>query len=193
MDLTSSISLGSIFKTAALVLSLGLDTFAVSVGLGLSGLDRRQQLRYGLSFALAEGIMPLVGFLLGQVVAAAIGSLASYVAVALLLGVGLYTIWEATQAEEEQEFTESSLLKLAGTALSVSLDELAIGFSLGLLHVPVLLAVSLIAAQAFLLTLIGTALGRRVGEVFAERAELLSGVVLSLLALFLLGEKILGT
>ena len=34
--------------------------------------------------------------------------------------------------------------------LSISLDELAIGFGLGLLHLPTLAALGLIAAQAFL-------------------------------------------
>jgi putative Mn2+ efflux pump MntP len=182
---------GSVVKVTALVLSLGLDTFAVSVGLGMSGLGRRQQLRFGFTFAFAEGVMPLVGFLIGQVVATAVGGVASYVAVALLLLVGLYTIWESRQ-EEEHEYENASFYKLLVTALSVSLDELAIGFGLGLLHIPILLATLVIAVQAFGLTFIGTTLGHAIGERLAERAELLSGVVLTLLAVFLLGEKLVG-
>lgn len=172
-----------------LFLSLGLDTFAVAVGLGISGLGRRDQLRYGTAFALAEGTMPLVGFLLGQVVAIAVGDVASYVAIALLFGVGLYTIWEATH-EDERTYEGASLGRLGVMALSVSLDELAVGFSIGLLHVPIALAVIYIAAQAFAVTMLGTALGRFLGERVAEGAELLSGVVLSLLAVVLLGEKL---
>ncbi len=78
-----------------------------------------------------------------------------------------------------------------GLSLSVSLDELAIGFSLGLLHVPVLLAAAIIAAQAFVVTMVGKALGRIVGTVVAERAEMLSGLMLTVLACFLLGDKLL--
>jgi putative Mn2+ efflux pump MntP len=174
-----------------LFLALGLDTFAVAVGLGISGLDRREQLRFGLSFALAEGLMPLAGFGLGQVVAQAAGEIASYAAILLLLAVGVYAIREAFQ-EEEREFDGATPWKLIVLAISVSLDELAVGFSLGLLHVPVLLAVLYIAAQAFVVTLIGTALGKRVGEILAERAELVSGLALVGLAFFLLGEKLLG-
>ena len=61
-------------KTFGLVLSLGFDTFAVAVGLGMSGLSRRDQYRYGACFAVAEGCMPLIGFLLGQFVASAVGN-----------------------------------------------------------------------------------------------------------------------
>lgn len=174
-----------------LFLALGLDTFAVAVGLGISGLDRRQQLKFGLSFALAEGAMPLAGFLLGQVAAKAAGRIASYAAILLLLAVGLCAIWEAFH-EEEREFEADTPWKLIVLAISVSLDELAVGFSLGLLHVPVLLAVLYIAVQAFVVTLIGTAVGKKVGEVLAERAELVSGLALVGLAVFLFGEKLVG-
>jgi putative Mn2+ efflux pump MntP len=184
-------SLGSALQTAVLILSLGLDTFAVAVGLGLSGLSARQRFRFGVAFASAEGVMPVVGFLLGKALAAAFGAVASYLAIAVLFGVGLYAIWEAFH-EEEREYDDTGFIRLVLLALSVSLDELAIGFTLGLLHVPILLAVVLIAAQAFVVTLLGTALGRKVGEAFAERAELASGVVLSGLAVILLVEKALG-
>ncbi len=185
-------ALSTIAKLAGLVLSLGLDTFAVAIGLGLSGLGRRERLRYGVSFALAEGIMPLLGFLVGQVVARAVGTVASYAAIVLLLAVGLYTLWEALR-EEKRVFAAASAMQTLFLALSVSLDELAVGFSLGLFRIPVLIAVALIAAQAFVLTWFGVTFGIALGDALAERAVLLSGAVLSLLALLLLGVKITGT
>jgi manganese efflux pump family protein len=173
------------------VLSLGFDTFAVAVGLGMSGLSRRDQYYYGASFAVAEGCMPLVGFLLGQLVASAVGQIASYAAVVLLLAVGAYTMWESAH-EAASEYESAGIGSVLLVALSVSLDELAVGFSLGLLHIPILLACALIALQAFTLTLAGTALGTTIGEKVAKRAGLLSGLVLTVLALYLLGEKLVG-
>ncbi|HZU12399.1 MAG TPA: manganese efflux pump [Chloroflexota bacterium] len=176
-------------KTAGLVLSLGFDTFAVSVALGISGLQQGDRLRYGVAFAGAEGIMPLVGFLAGSTAAHAVGPAASWVAIILLLAVGLYTLYESF-GDEEPEFRGATLPVLLLTALSVSLDELAAGFSLGLLGIPVALAIPLIAAQALLVTLLGTGLGARLGERVAHGAERLSGVTLSALALFLLAEHL---
>lgn len=180
-----------------LFLSLGLDTLAVAVGLGMAGLQRRDRLRFGVSFALAEGIMPLVGFAIGKGVAAAVGGTASILSAVILLAVGLYMVWESLHEEEDDDdedepFSAATPVRLALTALSVSLDELAVGFSLGLFGIPVVLAAVLIAGQAFLITLIGTAVGKRLGEAFAEHAELAAGIALSGLAVLLLGEHLLG-
>jgi hypothetical protein len=62
-------------------------------------------------------------------------------------------------------------------AISVSLDEFAIGFTPGLLRLPVLPVIALIAAQAFTVTQIGTRLGERA----RENAERLASAALALL------------
>lgn len=176
-------------KTVALVLSLGLDTFAVAVGLGLSRLARADTVRYGLAFATAEGVMPLVGFGAGQVVSGAIAGVAPYAAIGLLFAVGLYTLWESREGEE-REYGTAGVLSLVAVALSVSLDELAIGLSLGLLQVPVALTVALIAAQAFVVTMAGTAIGGMLGRRVQSGSEALAGLVLTVLAAGLLIERI---
>jgi putative Mn2+ efflux pump MntP len=83
---------------------------------------------------------------------------------------------------------------LASIALgvSISLDELAIGFTLGLLRVPLVPVIVLIAAQAFIVTQLGMRLGDRVGERMRERAEQLAGAALALLAAGLLIAKLAG-
>ena len=72
---------------------------------------------------------------------------------------------------------------LLGIALSVSLDELAMGFSFGVLRVPVVPALGAIALQALVVSVIGQWIGRRVGAALGERAEMAAGVVLCLLGL----------
>src|SRR2546429_228187 len=76
-------------------------------------------------------------------------------------------------------------------AISISLDELAIGFTIGLLRLPVPVVVVLIGAQAFLVTQLGLRLGARIGEGIREGAERLAGVALAGLGLVLLGERLL--
>src|SRR5438132_14426296 len=83
-------------------------------------------------------------------------------------------------------------LAVVGLGLSISLDELAIGFSLGLLNVPVVPAIVLIAAQAFVVSQVGFALGGRVGEATREGAERLAGAVLIVIAAALGLAKFLG-
>jgi len=184
---------GSALKLAILILSLGLDTLVVAVALGISGIGRRNRLRVGTSFALFEGGMPLIGFVAGRLVSGAIGDIASLIGIAVLFGVGVWMVYEGVSGEEGANFDIDRWRGLLLTSLSISLDELAIGFSMGALGLPITLTVLLIALQAFVLTLVGTTVGNRIGEELAERAELAAGLVLCGLALVLLGEKLLGS
>lgn len=167
-----------------LFLSLGLDTLAVAVGLGLSGLPRAQWRRVGLTFAFFEGLMPVVGLLVGHRLSHVFGVAAGYGAAALLVLVGVLAVREAlTGDDDDREPPDVSGGRLLLTGLSVSLDELAVGFSLGVLHAPVGPALGFITLQAFALTLLGLSVGQRVGGRFGGGAELASGVVLTLLGL----------
>lgn len=185
---------------AVLLLSLGLDTFAVALGLGLSGLSRSQWVRVGLTFACFEGLMPVGGLFLGRHLSRVIGARAGYIAAVLLIVVGAFAlkeaISEAKEADEDDEDKPASLLsgkKLLLTGLSISIDELAVGFSLGLLHVAFASTLVFIAVQAFAITFLGLALGARLGKRLGDRAEFASGIVLILLGIALLITQITGS
>ena len=77
---------------------------------------------------------------------------------------------------------------LIAVGLTVSLDELAIGFALGLARVPIVPALVLIAAQA-LVSQVGFSLGHRIGDRLREGAERLAGVALIAIAGLLLLAK----
>lgn len=179
---------------AVLLLSLGLDTFAVALGLGLSGLPRAQWRRVGLTFACCEGLMPVAGLLAGRPLSNLIGVWAGYIAAGLLIFVGVYALKEAcTEQESEETVPPLEGSKLLLTGLSVSLDELAVGFSLGVLHVALGPTLAYIALQAFGITFAGLALGARIGRRLEDRAELASGIVLTLLGIAMLINQATGS
>ncbi len=182
-----------------LVLSLGIDTFAMSVGLGAGGLNRSRWLRVGVIFALFEGIMPVLGLLLGGAAARLVGQWGDRAAGVVLLVVGILMIREAVsewnesleelqeEAEERAERTSNMTgISLLGAGLAVSIDELAAGFGVGLSGAVERWLPIVIAIQALLLTLLGLCLGGKLSARFAERAEGAAGVALLLLGLLLL-------
>jgi putative Mn2+ efflux pump MntP len=180
-----------VLKLILLVIPLGLDTFAVSAALGASG-ARIAKWRLSLLFASFEMTMPLVGLLLGRGLGAVLGEAADYVAIGALALLGIWLI-----ADEEGEANVAD--RLSGTrgalplfllGLSISMDELAIGFTIGLLGLTIWLAIVLIGAQAVLVTQLGLRLGTRLSEALREGAERLAGVALLGLAAFLLVEKL---
>lgn len=181
-----------LLKLIGLVVPLGLDTFAVAAALGMAGLQRQDRLRVSLLFTAFEMGMPLVGFLGGGLVGATLGNAADYVAIAVLIALGTYLVWPRREAEEDRArlLARTHGIATLGLGISISLDELAIGFTLGLLRLPVLLIIVLIGVQTFTVAQLGLRLGGRVGERVREGAERLAGLVLALLGVVLLAQKI---
>lgn len=181
-------------KLVALVVPLGLDTFAVAAALGMLGTSAATRLRVSVLFTAFEAAMPLIGLSLGTPLGHAIGHAATYVAIGVLLAFGLYTLLGADQREEQQlaQLTNARGPGALLLGLSISLDELAIGFTLGLLRLPTALVITLIAVQAFAVTQLGLHLGHRLSDRLRETAEQLAGHALTTLAIVLLAEELLS-
>jgi putative Mn2+ efflux pump MntP len=179
-------------KVAALVLPLALDTFAVAAALGIAGMTPRERLRLSLVFAAFEAGMPLLGFVAGSLLGSALGGAADYLAVAVLVGVGVLILREDKDLDAGALVGRTHGAAVIGLGLSISLDELAVGFSLGLLRLPVVLVALLIGVQAFVAVQLGARLGGRLGERLRERAETVAGLALVGLGVLLLALKLSG-
>src|SRR5260370_41983197 len=90
-------------KLIALVVPLGLDTFAVAAALGMSGLTPKDRLRVTALFTAFEMGMPVVGFLLGAVAGNVAGTAADYVAIAILIALGVFMLWPRGRGTDEAE------------------------------------------------------------------------------------------
>jgi len=174
-----------------LVVPLGLDTFAIAAALGMAGLNAGDRTRVSLIFTAFEVGMPLIGVFAGSLAGRAVGDAAEYLAIAILIGLGLFMLRPQADDEEKQLnlLARTRGLAMLGLGISISIDELAIGFTIGLLHFPVLVIVVLIGIQTFVVTQAGIRLGARIGEQLREGAERLAGGVLIALGLVLLGAR----
>ena len=181
-------------RLLAFVLPLGLDSFAVAAAIGaaqVAGFWLR--LRISLVFVLFEGGMPLIGLGLGSALARSIGQLATYLAAAAVIAIGGWMLAGGQDDEKRAaRILTSRGLALLGLGISISLDELAIGFSIGLVHVPVTAIIVAIAGQAFLAAQLGLAIGARIAGRWRELAEKGAGIVLILLGLYLATEQFLA-
>ncbi len=165
------------FRVIVVALSLALDVFAVSVGVGIRGVSTGAKLRIGAAFATAELAMNLVGAGIGAAAGRAIGDVAGYIGFAALVGVGIYMIVESIRAEEE-DFDLSRGWGLFVASLSISLDSLGIGFSIVYIGVPIFVTLGAIAVASSASTAIGLFFGKRFGSIVGERAGIIAGFVL---------------
>lgn len=180
-------------KLLAFVLPLGIDSFAVAAAIGAAQVTTAwQRLRISLLFVLFEGGMPLIGLGLGAALAHGIGQVADYVAAAAVIGIGGWMLFADEEDEEDKaaRLTTSRGLALIGLGISISLDELAIGFSIGLSSLPATAVIVAIALQAFIAAQLGLALGAKIAERWRERAEKLAGIALILLGIYLVAEQL---
>lgn len=160
-----------------LALALSMDALAVSLGIGARfGLGAGAALRPAFSFGFFQGVMPLLGFLLGAAFLEYIAALDHWVAFVILLGIGAKMIHESRQKGEKIENLSAKTLLIL--SIATSLDALAAGISLHALEVPILLSAALIALTTFALSYIGVLVGKRASERYQKGAELLGGVIL---------------
>jgi manganese efflux pump family protein len=156
--------------------SAGLSNLAAALGIGMSGVTAATRLRVGLVFGACEAGMPLIGLLIGAGLAAGAGQWARWVGAATLIGLGAMAVLRPSR--EPAVPTAARLPRLILSGLALSLDNLAIGFALGTLHVPVVAAAVVIPAVSVAMSLAGLEIGGRLGAAAGRRGEQASGVIL---------------
>lgn len=168
-----------------LALALAMDAFAVAL---TQGARFRPGTRDGLlvagAFGVAQGVMPLIGWLIGAFALAYVASVDHWIAFGLLAFLGVRMIMDNPEEEGGHKLAGWPLLV---AAIATSIDALAAGLTLPTLGLEPLAACALIALVTFVLSAAGIVLGRSAGERFGRPAEVLGGVIL-----IALGAKILA-
>ena len=143
-----------------------------------------------------QGLMPLIGYILGVQFERYINAIAPYIAFVLLAIIGGNMIAEAFSKKEEEETATLGVAEMAVLAVATSIDALAVGISFACVPVTMIPQVNrflntLVACLTItVVTGILSAIGIRVGNVFGSKyknkAELAGGIIL-----ILIGVKIL--
>jgi putative Mn2+ efflux pump MntP len=167
-----------------LAFTLSLDSFRVSLGLGATRLRPARQAQVALAFGLCDAVAPLVGLLVGQSLVEYFGARVEYLGPLVLCAYGAYVIYVARRCEDGEAGEESRWMVL-GLPLSMSLDNLIAGTSLGMIGFPLWLTVAVIGAMSALMSLAGLWLGRSAASLLKIRTEALGGVALILIAITL--------
>lgn len=172
-----------IWEVLVLGFVLSLDNFRASIALGTVPFSMKRAVQVALTFGLWDGIMPLVGLLIGRQVGENIGDVAEYVGAAALGGYGVYLVVSALRNPEPDELDHP--WALFGIPLSLSLDNLLAGASLGLLGLSPWVSAAVFGGMTVVLSLVGLLVGRTVAHLIRIRSDLLSGVTLIIAAVAL--------
>jgi len=166
-----------------IALALAMDAFAVSLSTGctMRTMHLRHALRMAAFFGLFQAMMPIAGWSAGRFAAALIQSYDHWVAFVLLGFVGGKMIYEAIwggKNDTNDAQDPHNVYILLTLAVATSIDAAAVGVSLSFLQVEIVMPALIIGAITFFVSLLGTAIGCRAGNLFGSKVEIVGGLVL---------------
>lgn len=175
--------------TEIFLLGIGLSMDAAAVSTTNAMVHRRNHLgllEACLLFALMQGLMPALGYLLGGAFSAVLTRLGGLLVFFILGFIGYKMLREGLTPPELDDRCPSAVLGhrvLLMQAVATSIDALAVGVGFRAEQVQVLPACLLIALTTLCITLLATVLGRAFGDVLGKRAEIFGGVLLILIGI----------
>ena len=186
-----------IWELIITAVALSMDAFAVAICKGLS-LDRvrlKHMAITGAWFGGFQGLMPLIGFLLGSLFAKYIEAFDHWVAFVLLALIGANMIKEACEGDSCPADSSFGFKTMLTMAIATSIDALAVGVSFAMVanadpDFNIWIAVGLIGVITFCLSAIGVKVGSIFGAKYKSKAELAGGIVLCLMGLKILLEHL---
>ncbi|MDE6004603.1 MAG: manganese efflux pump MntP family protein [Oscillospiraceae bacterium] len=164
-------------------IGVSMDAFAVSVtdGLCCKNLQKKQSLAIGLCFGFLQGLMPVIGFFLGQTFASYITAVDHYVALLLLGYIGGKMIFDAIAdaKQDNSELYDLNFKILFMQGIATSIDALAIGVSFSALaNIKIFPAAIEIMLITCIVSIIGVCFGKHLGKKFGSCALFTGGLIL---------------
>ncbi len=185
----------SIVEIIITAFALAMDAFAVSIASGITihNLRLKHAVTIAIWFGLFQAVMPLLGWLLGSHVMKYVQECDHWLAFGLLAFIGAKMIYEAFQIEEVEKKTNPlDLYVLFILSVATSIDAFAVGLSLAVLCVSIVLPVIMIGVITFFMSLCGVYIGDRSGHFIEKKIEIVAGIVLIAIGLKILLQDLLG-
>jgi putative Mn2+ efflux pump MntP len=173
-----------------IAIALAMDCFSISItkGFSIKNISTMQTLWVGIFFGFFQGFMPILGWISGVQLQHFVSKIAPWIAFILLVAIGLKMIYESIKDSEEEKSEKGlfSFKELTLLGIATSIDAFAIGVTFALLSAAILIPVLIIGLVSFIFSIIGVAIGKKIGQFFGDKFEIIGGLVLIVLGLKIL-------
>ena len=182
-----SFNLLFIFNSILFGIGLAMDAFSVSLANGLQNphMPVSRSLIIAGTFGLFQTLMPLLGWVCVHYIAEAFQAFQRFIpwiALILLVMIGVKMIREALHEQEEKESLQGGALLIQGIATSI--DALSVGFTIAEYDLVFAVIESLIiGAVTFGLCTAGVRLGGKIGTKLSGKATIIGGIILILIGI----------
>lgn len=171
------------FDIILLSIGLAMDCLAVSVSTGISykKIDTAEAIKMPVMFGLFQGLMPLAGFFLTISFADFIDSVSHWIALAILLFIGVKMIWEDLHETDEEVDEKKNLFAWSNVlllAVATSIDALSTGIIFVSVPEKLYSAVIIIGITSFLFSIVGLFVGNNIRKAAQLRFGIIGGLIL---------------
>lgn len=183
------------FNSILLGVGLAMDAFSVSLANGLNepNMPNKRMFLASGTFAVFQGIMPLIGWVCVHTVVEKFRTIEKFVplvALALLGFIGGKMLYEGIKEtkcgcdEECQRAKAFDFKLLAVQGVATSIDALSVGFTISDYNfLQAFVAVVLIAIVTFFICFGGIYIGKKFGTALAGKSSILGGAILILIGI----------
>ena len=172
--------------------ALAMDSVAVSIASGskYKTITFSTTLFIAFMFGFFQGMMPLIGYLGGSVFSEYVREFDHWIAFVLLVFLGGKMFYEAYKNEFEDEVSDLSFKTLLVLAVATSIDALAIGVTFAFMQIDIVEAVLIIGLITMVLCIGAVYVGKFLGSLLEDKAEMLGGAILIVLGFKILLEHL---
>lgn len=179
----------NLLKIILIGYGLSADAFAASIVASLqSNKSIKTALMCSSIFGLFQGFMPFFGYLLSISFSKYINAIDHYIAFILLLFIGINMIRERNTNNDNSEYNFKTIFILG---IATSIDAFAVGTTLSIMGMPVIISCIIIAIITFILCLLASFIGAFIGIHHASSSKLIGGIILIIIGIHTLIEHLM--
>jgi len=160
----------------------GLDNLQVATAISMAPLTRARRALFAVAFSACEIGTPLLGLLFIRSLHARFGGWIDRLAPLIVVACGAVIVFLALKDRDELEKLVNHHWTVAALPLSLSVDNLLIGVSLGTFGYPLPLAAAIVGGVSACMCIFGIVGGMRIRRWIPRHADVVSGLYLIAIA-----------
>ena len=170
-----------IFSIILIGIALSMDTFSLSLGVGMFRISNKKALKLALIVGAMHFIMPFLGMIIGDKLIQILEIKYDILLGFILIIIALQMVVDIIRHEEEK--FNLSTLGMFVFAFGVSLDSFSLGLGLKAITSNIYLAMSIFAICSSLFTYLGVIVGKFASKLLGIYANIIGAIILFVLGL----------
>lgn len=170
-----------IFSIILIGIALSMDTFSLSLGVGMFNTTNKKALKLALIVGIMHFLQPLLGMCLGEQLIKVFELKCDILLGIILIFIAIQMIIDILKHEEEK--FNLSIWGMLLFAFGVSIDSFSVGLGIKAITSNIYLAMSIFSVCSFIFTYMGVVIGRQANKILGIYANIIGVVILFILGL----------